>query len=234
MPINRFFLEDPLRPHTKQLLLGEELHHLYRVVRLRAGEEIELVNGQGAFAVGRLVAVDPRQAIVEILSASHSPPPSSPFTLAIPYLRPSKLEWIIEKGTELGASHFTLFAADRSEKRELPARHIERNRQIAVAALKQSGRLHLPGFTYAPHLEEAIRSADTLLFGDLRPGSPPLLTLLPRSRCLFVTGPEGGFSEAEEALLRQRGTGVRLSPHVLRAETAPIAAASLLGSLSFS
>ena len=147
-------------------------------------------------------------------------------------MRTSKLEWVVEKGTELGIDTFLFYRATHSEQEELFPRHMERLRTLAIAALKQSGRLYLPSFEIVPNLTSLFVQEALCLFGDIQAEQPiDLKSLRQIPAVLFITGPEKGFSPEEIALLGHKGQGVRLSAHILRAETAPIAAASILGQL---
>jgi RsmE family RNA methyltransferase len=97
---------------------------------------------------------------------------------------------------------------------------------IAVASMKQSGRLYLPGFEVIEHLPAVFQHEALFLFGDIRNGNHNEFKHHPR--ICFISGPERGFSAEEEIFLQKNGIGVRLSPNILRAETAPIAAMSIM------
>jgi len=227
MPANRFYLVADLSPGSSTLLEGAEHHHLTRVMRTLVNEEVELVNGRGDLAIGKIERVDRRCAEVKILSASRQSDLAPRFFLAIPFMRASKLEWIVEKGTELGAAAFIFYPADFCEKEELRARQLERFHLLAIAALKQSGRLYLPAIRVETGLQSLFVQDSLFLFGH--PRGKPFFEPLDATSITFITGPEKGFSQNELELLARQALGVRLSPHILRAETAPIAAASLLG-----
>jgi len=147
-------------------------------------------------------------------------------------MRASKLEWVVEKGTELGANAFLFYTAVHSEKDELSSNQLERLRYLAISALKQSGRLYLPSFEIVPDLSALFVKEARFLFGDPRAKDRfEFASLKGTPEIVFVTGPEQGFSAEELAVLDKYAKGVRLSANVLRAETAPIAAASMLGLL---
>ncbi|MBS0626447.1 MAG: 16S rRNA (uracil(1498)-N(3))-methyltransferase [Verrucomicrobia bacterium] len=224
MPFDRFYCEN-LRDSTASLE-GAELHHLAHVMRVRVGDEVELVDGRGALALAKLTSLDKKRAELEIetLSREKSSPPQ--ILLAIPYLRPSKLEWIVEKGTELGADTFCFYPADLGEKQNLSPHQFERLRTLSISAMKQSGRLFLPHLELMSRFSELFAKEATALYGDPRSGAQKFQT--PRFPALFISGPESGFSDEEYAALQKNGVGVSLNPHTLRAETAPIAAAALL------
>jgi len=233
MPADRFYINAELKGGESILIEGPEHHHLSHVMRLGKGEEVELVNGRGHFALGTIVEVSKKAAHVELLSTTYSEELTPRIRLAIPFLRLSKLEWIIEKGTELGAGAFLLYPAKFSEKEEFSPRQLERLHLLAISALKQSGRLYLPSIEILSDLTSVLVKESLCLFGDLRANAAIDLACLKADSILFISGPEKGFSNEELSLLETKAKSVRLSPHILRAETAPIAAVSILGSLLY-
>lgn len=223
---NRFYLNDPfLQP---PIIDGSEFHHLAHVMRKEMGDEIELVNGHGTIARARIEKMQKSSAILSILHLQTHPKPRPSLITAMAILRMEKLDWAIEKATELGAESILLFAGQYSEKKELSVHQIERLRNISIAAMKQCGRLYLPGIAILPSLERVLQTEATILFGDVDTKAPMLNSCLDQSPILFITGPEKGFSQPEEELLKQKARGVRLHINILRAETAPMVALTLL------
>lgn len=223
MPAERFFIDAELKGAV--LLEGAELHHLAHVMRVREGEMVELVNGRGDLAKGKVLRIEKRGASLEVIEMERQEIPSSRVHLAIPFMRMGKLEWVIEKGTELGADAFWLYSADHSEKEDFSEHQQERLKHIAISAMKQCGRLDLPQIKIVP-FQELFKHPGAILFGDVRSSSP--IPSLPNGPVLFITGPEKGFSPKEIAQLDQKGKGVSLHKNILRAETAPLVAAILL------
>lgn len=218
MPAERFYIDADLQGSLT--LEGQEHHHLAHVMRIRVGEEIELVNGRGSLATACVEAISKHEARVAILSATTAPLSPPHLKLAIPLMRPAKLELVIEKCTELGAGGFYLYAAQYSEKDDLSEHAAERLQHIAISAMKQCGRLDLPPIQLWK-FEEILALPQTLLFGDTREAGGPKNT---PEQIVFMTGPEKGFSKKEMDRLDGRGTGVRLHKNILRAETAPLVA----------
>lgn len=224
MPENRFFCEEPLQSGETVCLVDAEHHHLARVMRIAPGETIELVNGKGALAEAEVMEILKNKTSIRVLKISQTNPPSWSLSLAVPLMRPAKLEWVIEKGTEIGADRFLLFSAEQGEKEDLNERQKERLFNIRIAALKQSGRLFLPSIELFPSLATLLNEAGDVYFGD--PEAPPIDWGKESVTLLFATGPEKGFSPEEYSYLEKRGKKVRLSPYTLRAETAPLVAAA--------
>lgn len=223
MPAERFYIDADLAGTLT--LTGPEQHHLAHVMRIRIGEQIELVNGRGALATAEVVSISKRDATLTVLSATQTPLSPARHILAIPLLRPSKLEFIIEKCTELGADAFWLYPASHSDKDELSEHQLERLNYIAISAMKQSGRLDLPALKIHAHFQDLFGQPYPYLFGDTRPTAPKLT---PQEKFVFISGPEKGFSEKELKVLEKQAQGVTLHKNILRAETAPIAALCFL------
>jgi 16S rRNA (uracil1498-N3)-methyltransferase len=226
MPVNRFYLDADLKKGDLLLLEGSEHHHLSHVIQLKPSEKIELINGKGFLSVAEIIEVEKKKTHLKILSLEKKERSSPQLILSIPFMRPSKLEWVIEKGCELGADLFLLFKATYSEKAILSEHLLERLHNLLIAACKQSGRLYLPSIEILDGLEDVFKHKATFLFGDTKNAPSPKI---PKDEVLgFITGPERGFSEEELKLLSNKALGVRLNQNILRAETAPIAAMSIL------
>ena len=144
------------------------------------------------------------------------------------------LEWIIEKGTELNATAFWLFPGMLSEKDTLSDSQRDRAKHLAISAMKQCGRLDLPEIVIKPPLLQWSPLTGTLLFGDTAEDAPylwdlPLPKPLPTPVIVFI-GPEKGFDPKERAFLlnTMKASSMRLHPNILRTETAPLVALSLI------
>lgn len=226
MPIDRFYLEDIPEAGQRVALSGEEFHHLSRVMRKKEGDVVALINGKGLLARATFLSLEKRDATLIIDSVTSQKPLVPPMILiqALPKL--SHLEWILQKGTELGASAFHLFPSARSEKTSLSDTQQKRLRLILIGAMKQCGRLDLPTLHFASHLKNLSLPKGNAFFGDLRASQP--LTKKEPPYLIFI-GPEKGFTEEEHQLLERHfgAEGIRLHPYTLRAETAAIAALTL-------
>ena len=151
-----------------------------------------------------------------------------------------RMDWLVEKATELGAASITPLLAERSVlklKGERADKKLVHWQAVAVAACEQCGRNRVPAIQPASSLADWLAAhpvADdantTRLLLSLRPGTQPLHAAAPGAGpVLFLSGPEGGLSSAEEELALQHGFApVTLGARVLRAETAPLAALAAL------
>jgi 16S rRNA (uracil1498-N3)-methyltransferase len=213
---------------------GGELHYLRDVLRLRRGARVEIFDGEGQSFVTDVVAIGPGGAEL-VLGEAVSRPSESPLalTLAVAVAKASKLDWVVEKATELGVTRIVPFASERTIAAvERAAGRIDRWRRIASAAAAQSGRSRCPEVsaivTFAKLLPLASANDRALLFSPA--GGAPLAEPAGGAArtAVVVTGPEGGFSTAEVARAIESGFALAtLGPRVLRAETAAIAAVML-------
>jgi len=234
MPVDRFFCDKPLSPKEGVDIGDKEFHHMARVLRKEAGDAVEIVNGRGALAKGRIESVGKRFCRILIEDVILGSKPKTDIILAQALTRQQKLDDIIEKGTELGVSQFWLFPGLRSEKKTLTENQRSRLSQITKSALKQCGRLWLPEIQLKSPLAQWTPQDFPIYFGDISPNAPSLTALFTQApRVLFCIGPESGFDNGEIDKLRLLGgQGVSLSPNILRAETAAIVSVGILSALA--
>lgn len=188
---------------------------------MRVGEWVCLIDGKGCEASACIEAISRTETTLLVQKLSHKEAPQHSWTLALALIRPAKLELALEKATELGIDHFQLFVADFSETTKISSDRFE---AIFQGACKQSGRLFMPTVEI---LKALTLPSGPFFYGSLDAKATPLQEV--PSKLTFFIGPEGGFSDREQALLT-KGTGIRLGEHILRAETAAIAAAALIAS----
>src|SRR3972149_12017834 len=143
MPANRYFIPSPF--HQGQIIKigAHEFHHLTRVMRQKKGDLIEIVSGMNQRAKGCIVAIESDEAQIRVDSLETKPPPPK-ITLAFPYCRQSKLDFVIEKGGELGATSFRLYPAEKGEKTVISPPQMQRIESLLISSMKQCGRLDLP------------------------------------------------------------------------------------------
>ena len=230
MPVNRFYLDDPLEEGTTVALEGAEQHHAAKVVRCTEGDTVELVNGRGCLAQGLVRDVQRRTLGIEVTSSSVEVPPEKKIILLQAFPRKNRLDTIVEKATELGADALYLFPAALSERSFTSH---DRVVQGAVSAMKQCGRLFLPEVYCGDTLPEILEvlAAATIYYGSFAEGAPPFHQRWkePEGDVAFVIGPESGLTEQEEELLQKSGAeGVSLHPWILRTDTAAIGAMMLI------
>lgn len=235
MRLSRTHVDAPLAPGAVVTLSENATGHLVRVLRLGLGDACLVFNGDGADYEARLVSLGKRGAEVEVM-ARHAVDNESPLriTLAQAIARGEKMDWVLQKATELGVAAVVPLLTERTEVKLDAERSEKRSahwRGVVVAACEQCGRarvpsiaapltlrdwlagLAAPGWYLDPEAELGVR--------ELEPGE---LTL--------VIGPEGGLGERDLAALRAAGfRGLRLGPRILRTETAGVAALAALQAL---
>ncbi len=204
-------------------LSSDDRHHLSRVLRLRAGDSLTVGNGAGSWRLCRYggdggAAADELEPLGEVISV---PAPSPELAVGFAVLKGGRSETVIQKLTELGIDRIVPFVAARSLVRWDEARKqrmLQRWRRVAAEAVMQCRRLWMPCLLMpAPFDELDLRGAAL---------ADPTGRGLSAEQNFVLIGPEGGWSSAELAAVSQH---VCLGSQIMRAETAAIAAAALLG-----
>lgn len=217
--MNRFFVDDVAADRIQ--LPPPVVHQVSRVLRLRDGEEIVLLDGAGHQARCRLDG----ESCEVVERADAGGEPEHRLTVCQALIKGDHLEEVVRHGTEIGIAEFRLVVTERCVVRELSDRRIERLRAIAREAAEQSERGRIPVVREPVPFVEVLAPASVLLFE--REAEVRLSQLEPPAR--VVIGPEGGFTPAEVA--NARNAGVRLAglgPRILRSESVALAAAAVV------
>ena len=236
----RLFVEGPLRRDDSPLTLPPNAARHVQVLRLQPGDGVTLFDGHGGEWTAQVMAIA-RQA-VQVHVQGHRAferELSIGVTLALAMPANERMDALVEKAVELGAAAIVPLIAERSVLR-LAGERADRRRAhwhaIALAACEQCGRNRVPTIhavrpltAWLAGLARAAPAESRLMLG-WREASPwPPTTGSLGSAVTLLSGPEGGFTDAEEDLARGRGfQTVTLGPRVLRADTAPIAALAAL------
>jgi 16S rRNA (uracil1498-N3)-methyltransferase len=234
--LTRVYVTGPLTAGRRHAIDGDAANHIARVLRLRQGEPLTLFDGGGGEYAARIEEFRKGAVIVSVdeqLPVARESP--LPITLAQGVSRGERMDWVVQKATELGVTRIIPVLTERSVVR-LDAKQAERKRlhwqAIAVAACEQSGRDRIPGVDVPLTLAEFAGKADSRATRVLlSPTGSQRVADLPRAEggIVVLIGPEGGLSEAEQrAALAAGFVAVRLGPRVLRTETAAVAALTLL------
>ena len=240
MRVTRVFVEQSLRTDTQATLPEAAAGHLLRVLRAGVGDGCVLFNGDGHDYEARIVAIGKRDAVVEVLSMRKLGNESPLRIILLQALaRGEKMDWIVQKATELGVVAVVPVASERSELKldgERVDKRVAHWRSVVIAACEQSGRATVPSVALPSSLEEALPA---LPAGSLRLLLEPQaahglgdIEMTGSDALVLAIGPEGGWAPREIELLRAAGfAGIRLGPRVLRTETAGLAAIAALQSL---
>lgn len=236
MRLTRVHVPGPLAAGERQTIEGDAANHITRVLRLRPGDPLALFDGRGGEHAARIEEFRKTAVIVAVgdREATDRESPLS-LTLAQGVSRGERMDWIVQKATELGVTRIVPVLTDRTVVKLDPKqsdRKLHHWQGIAVAACEQSGRNRLPEVAAPQALPEFLRDVDAtstrLLLsptGSERAGD----LKVPERRIIVLIGPEGGLTEIEQRAAIGAGfLAVRLGPRVLRTETAAVAALTLL------
>lgn len=237
MRIPRIFSPDPLAGRDEIELNEAASRHLVKVLRLTPGRPLVLFDGSGGEYAAELIDTGKRARVrLGRFTAEDRQSPLA-LTLAIGISRGDRFDWVVQKATELGATQIQPLFTERCEVR-LSGERLQKKlghwRQIAASACEQCARNRLPAIAEPLKLAQYLQTAESGLKLVLHHRTDLDLRQLERQRgrpdsALLLVGPEGGLSPAEiDAALERGFRPLRLGPRVLRTETAPVAALSVL------
>ena len=234
----RFFVTKEMIPDGFATISGNDAYHIGRSLRMAVGDEIYVSDGEGKEYLAKLTKIRDDECIAEILSESASSEPEMSITLYMAYPKGDKLETVIQKAVELGATRIVPFESSRCIKRpkaDKVAKQGERLSKIAEEAAKQCGRSIVPEvslpLSFSAMLMDAS-SAELKLICYEKESDLSIKSLLSETRpksIAIIIGCEGGFSpeEVEEAI-NVGCHSVTLGKRILRCETAPSAVLSMI------
>jgi 16S rRNA (uracil1498-N3)-methyltransferase len=236
MRLTRVYVEAPVTPGKPLVVEGTAANHITRVLRLRSGDALTIFDGAGG-EFGARIEEFRKDSVIVCVEEHRKLDRESPLslTLAQGISRGERMDWIIQKATELGVSRIVPVSTKRSVVR-LDERQAERKlqhwRAIAVAACEQCGRNRIPELTAPVDFFDVLApetSGNTRLLlspaGDLRIDD---IKDIGKGITVLI-GPEGGLEDVEhEEAIRKGFKPVRLGPRVLRTETAAIAALTII------
>lgn len=236
--MRRFYFPAPLQPPTaadNSLNLPSTIqHHWVTVLRANVGDQAVLFDGYGGEYLAELIQIDKKSAQVRLLEFNpDNRSPAYVVTLGLVMSKGDRMDYAIQKATELGVTSIQLLTSERCEMRlkyERDQKKIEHWQAIAIAACEQCGLNLLPPILAPLSLETwCADNTDALkLVLALQQQQSPLAKQLPQRISLLV-GAEGGLTEAEIAHSEQHGFARwQLGERVLRTETAPVVALATL------
>ena len=228
MRLSRFFIDAPLSLGQHELPEAQA-HYIGRVLRHAAGDAVQLFDGSGQEFLGELIEVGKKAVRVELREQFTGQAESSlQVHLGQGLSRGERMDWAIQKATELGASEITPIVSERCEVRlkdERADKRLAHWRQVAISACEQCGRSVLPVIHAPQTLAEWQVSVQAELKLVLHPVAAPLESHAKPQTLAFLIGPEGGLTDTEVEQAKTAGFhAARLGPRVLRTETAPVVA----------
>lgn len=228
MRLSRFFTDLPLSLGQYELPEAQA-HYIARVLRLGVGAAVQLFDGSGQEYLGEVVEAGKKSVRVE-LQEQVAGLAESPLRVHLGQglSRGERMDWAIQKATELGVAEITPIVSSRCEVRlkdERTDKRLQHWRQVATSACEQCGRSVLPLIHPPLELSAWLRQVSADLKLVLHPDAAALASHLRPHSLAFLIGPEGGLSDNEVTAAQDCGFhAARLGPRVLRTETAPIAA----------
>ncbi len=235
----RFYCSMPLAAGQLISLPAQTAHHAQRVLRMGAGDPLVLFDGNGGEWAGRLV--ESGRTLQVALGEWREVDCESGLQLTLVQALPAadKMDWVVQKAVELGATAIVPVQASRSVVRLAGERAEKRQihwQQVIVSACEQCGRNRLPRLSRLidlPHyLAQPVSDKETRLLLSPHQGMRLTALALPEGGVTLLVGPEGGFDQAEELAARVAGfQPVSLGPRVLRSETAGLAAIAAMMAL---
>lgn len=235
--MHSFFITD-LTPQTITLS-EEESKHCVRVMRKRAGDEIELIDGKGTWAAAIIADANPKKCSLHIETRTSQPREKKiAFHLAVaPTKNFERMDWLIEKCVEIGINELSFVSCEHSERTKI---NMERCHKIAVSALKQSRQYWLPQINDLKKLADfanGTETNETKYVAWCEEKNQTLLACLAKAEkdksIQLLIGPEGDFTATEIELLKRLGyKSVSLGKTILRTETAAMYAAVLVNAMT--
>jgi 16S rRNA (uracil1498-N3)-methyltransferase len=199
----------------------EESGHACRVLRLKQGDPIEILNGKGQRFICQITDANPKKCIVSIEEIIHEEIPEHIIHIAIaPTKNMDRIEWFAEKATELGVTHISLIECRNSERRAVK---MERLEKVLISAMKQSKRSVLPLLSTMIKFNDFVTANPNGLIAHCHEGHRSFLFETLKEKNTILIGPEGDFSIEEVQFAVQHGyTPIHLGSNRLRTETAAL------------
>jgi len=234
--MTRFFVTPRSLGADELILTGENANHA-RVLRLKAGEQVLVCDGEGKECLCRVDTLDAREVNLTVMERRDSQSEAGVrVSVYMAFPKADKLEHVIQKATELGAYEIVAFPSarciSRPDEKSL-GKKLDRWQKIAASAAEQSGRGRIPQVlvlpSYAAALERAMTADKAMLFYENEQSTTLRMALEAGEAKSFslLSGPEGGLEEKEVELAAKAGLSIcTLGKRILRCETAPLCALS--------
>jgi 16S rRNA (uracil1498-N3)-methyltransferase len=241
LTIPRFYHPEAMAPGQVVTLLGDNIHYAQRVLRMRAGDPLDLIDGLG-FEYHAVIRFLGNEAVsAEILEKNAIADPSVGLTLCQSLLKADKMDFIIKRSVELGVNTFIPFASSRSVARlspEAALQKVKRWQKIATEAARQCGRSIIPTVQPVLSFPEMLGRAEgetvKVIFWEAEAERTIRQIFRDREGCpddryFFIVGPEGGFSGEEVLKATEAGyLSVSIGKRVLKVETAVLSILAIL------
>ena len=236
MRTSRIFVADKLTSGSSVTLEGEAAHYLNRVLRLKLGDSFNPFNGIDGEFIAEITGQDRNQLTAHLHdSVINNADTTLVIHLGLGLSRGERMDYAIQKSTELGVSSITPLITARGEVKlstERQSSKVQHWQKVAISASEQCGRNNVPDINAPSTLTDWVREHQGGLVLDHR-GSGNIAEQPFENHINLLIGAEGGLSEEELEIARQyQYIAVKLGPRILRTETAPVVALTLLQYLS--
>ena len=222
---------------TDKILIDNKskINHLRNVLRLSEGSELDVFDGEGSSSIFKIVSLEKKRILLEqIGDIEFQQPERINLTVLMPYIKKENLLFAIQKVTEIGVSNISLFRPeniDQSINKKDLSKINEKALSIITQACEQNGSNIVPDFQIYKNLSSAIDHDSFSIFFDLDATNDFQSIKSVEDSVTLITGPESGFSKKEREFLNAATShNISLGKNILRAETAPITALSVIKS----
>ena len=234
----RFFIAPPQVQGSLITVSGDDMRHIRTVLRKKPGDALILADGQGMEYRVKIVQINRSEITTEIVSEVRKELRYPLVTLGQGLPKSEKMDWIVQKATELGVARIVPLVTERTiVKIRDEEKRVSRWQKIAREAAMQSNRVDIPEVDHIRTFHDFIMTLDpgpmTLLLFPWEEGTEPIKNVLRQKpdvkNIIVLIGPEGGFSSVEAELAKENGFHlVSLGAGILRTETAAVAALSMI------
>ncbi len=231
----RIYLDKKLNLDLDLILEKEDAHYLKNVMRLREGDNVFLFNSKDGEFKGEIISSDKKTIKVKLISKIENINKPGKISLIFSLIKSSKLDYLIQKCTEIGVKSFVPVISEKSVAKNF---NIKRTEKIIKESCEQSNQLFLPAIHEVEKLEKKIKSFDKnsiVFFADINSSNKKIDEVIKNNKnreFYLLVGPEGDFSLKERDLLKSMNNCIPISlgQNILRSETAAVAGLAILNS----
>ena len=235
MKLHRVYYKEFSRTDKISIDNKSKINHLSNVLRLKEGSKLDVFDGEGNSSIFKIASLEKKKIVLEqIGSIEFQQPERINLKVLMPYIKKENLFFAVQKVTEIGVSNISLFRpdnVDQSIKKKDLSKINEKALSIITQACEQNGSNIVPDFQIYENLSSAIDHDSFSIFFDLDATNDFQSIKNIEDSITLITGPESGFSKKEREFLNATASdNISLGKNILRAETAPITALSVIKS----
>ena len=235
MKLHRVYYKEFSRTDKISIDNKSKINHLRNVLRLKEGSKLDVFDGEGNSSICKIASLEKKKIVLEqIGSIEFQQPERINLKVLMPYIKKENLFFAVQKVTEIGVSNISLFRpdnVDQSIKKKDLSKINEKALSIITQACEQNGSNIVPDFQIYEDLSSAIDHDSFSIFFDLDATNDFQSIKNIEDSITLITGPESGFSKKEREFLNATAShNISLGKNILRAETAPITALSVIKS----